>query len=100
MVTLISICNDGVIGTMGMRATAIPYRQNIESALEAGEQVTVDFSFLQVTQSFIDELLGNIILRKGMDVLKKLDFKNCNKDVQSIIRFVVTDRARQWQTVA
>lgn len=100
MVTLINIHNDGVVGTMGMRATAIPYRKNIEKALDAGEEVTVDFSSLQVTQSFVDELLGNIILRKGIDIVKKLNFKNCSNEVQGIIRFVITDRAKQWQCTA
>jgi len=86
--------NDSV-KTFGIRASAVPYRDQVEQALDASQSVTIDFCGHEATQSFVDELIGSLILRRGRDVIAKLIFENCPAEVKGIIRFVVKDRVSQ-----
>lgn len=83
---------------IGMRSSAIPLRQMIEDTLLVGAEVAIDFSGVEVTQSFVDELIGALILRKGPQVMSKMILKGCSRTTQGIVRFVVTDRAKQHLT--
>jgi hypothetical protein len=80
----------------GMRSAAIPIRNQAEAALAQGGDVVLDFAGVAVTQSFIDELVGSLILRGGPEVLQRIVFKNCSDDTRAIIEFVATDRADQF----
>ncbi|EKQ5877261.1 STAS-like domain-containing protein [Pseudomonas aeruginosa] len=91
--------NDGV-RTFGIRATAEPYRQQVEEALQEAGSVTIDFGGYEATQSFVDQLIGSLMLRHGREVLSKLVFENCSPEVKGIIRFVVKDRAGQLASSA
>ncbi|MDN6857291.1 MULTISPECIES: STAS-like domain-containing protein [unclassified Pseudomonas] len=86
------------IRTLGMRATATPFRMEIERHLKLGEAISIDFSNKDATQSFVDELVGALILKHGRTVLAQLTFKNCSDDLKSIIRFVINDRVTQVET--
>lgn len=81
---------------MGMRSSAVPIRLQIEQALGTGQEVVVNFSGVAVTQSFVDELLGALILRDGPSVLQKIILKGCSEETRGIIRFVASDRAEQF----
>ncbi len=81
---------------VGARATAMPVREQVEEMLARGSEVVFDFATVEVTQSFIDELVGALILRRGPDVLDRLIFKNCSDDVRAIIEFVAADRCDQY----
>lgn len=80
---------------IGMRPSAVPLRKMIETSLAVGEEVAIDFSGVEVTQSFVDELIGAVILRSGVNIMSKVVLKGCSANTQGIIRFVVSDRARQ-----
>ncbi len=41
------------------------------------------------TQSFVHALLSDVLQKNGPEVLKRLEFKNCNKSVRSIIATVI-----------
>jgi hypothetical protein len=82
----------------GMRHAAVPERQRIEGFLAQGFEVVVDFAGAAVTQSFIDELIGRLVLEQGPDVLQRLVFKNCTDDTRAILRFVAADRLDQYLT--
>ncbi|WP_347505206.1 STAS-like domain-containing protein [Pseudomonas anguilliseptica] len=90
---------DGV-RTFGIRATAVPYREQVEQGLVADKSVVIDFGGYEATQSFIDELVGSLMLRYGRQVIEKLVFENCPAEVKGIIRFVVRDRAQQLSKAA
>ncbi len=81
---------------IGARASALPLRHNAEEILAQGQQVVFDFSSVEVTQSFIDELVGGMILRQGPELLSRIVFKTCSDNVRAIIRFVVSDRCEQY----
>lgn len=81
---------------IGTRATAATIRENVEVALAHGYEVVFDFSGIEVTQSFVDELIGALVLRIGPDVLRQIVFKSCSDDVRSVIEFVATDRCDQY----
>ena len=78
------------------RVVARPLRQRVEDMLRDGREVVLNFKGIQVTQSFVDELLGVLILKKGPGILQQLIFKDCSDDVEAIIRFVAADRSDQY----
>ena len=85
------------LGSMiGMRSSALPIRQQIEQALGAGHEVAIDFTGIAVTQSFVDELLGALILRDGPGIMQRIILKGCSEETRGIIRFVASDRADQF----
>ena len=75
----------------GNKDTAREIRlQQILPALERGERVVLDFSGIgSATQSFVHALISDVIRKKGVDVLDRVDFKNCNEVVQKVIQIVV-----------
>lgn len=85
---------------MGMRKSALPLRGSIEAALARGEDITVDFSGVEATQSFVDELIGVLVARLGPTILSQIAFKGCSQSVKGVISFVVADRARDFQRAA
>lgn len=80
----------------GVRFAAVPARERAEEILASGQEVVFDFAGIEVTQSFVDELVGYLILRDGPDLLDRIVFKNCSDDARAIIEFVVADRADQY----
>lgn len=81
---------------IGMRSSAIPIRLQIQQALDARQEVVINFTGVAVTQSFIDELLGALILRNGPSIMQRIILKGCSEETRGIIRFVVSDRAQQF----
>ncbi len=81
---------------IGTRATAATLREQVEIALAQGNEVVFDFSGVEATQSFVDELIGALILRRGPDILNRLIFKSCSDDVRAVIEFVAADRCDQY----
>lgn len=82
---------------IGARETAVQLRLPVEETLAAGGDVVFDFSGVEVTQSFVDALIGVLVLKRGPDVLNQLVFKSCSDDVRAIIEFVAADRADQYR---
>src|SRR3989338_133319 len=59
-------------------------------ALNDGNTVVLDFKRVSsTTQSFIHALISDVIRTKGVDVLDKMLFKNCNEVVKAVIEIVV-----------
>lgn len=82
---------------VGSRLAAAPLREELEIALaQYGAEVILDFSGITATQSFVDELVGVLVLRHGSDVLDRIIFKGCSDDVRAIIEFVAADRCDQY----
>lgn len=81
---------------IGMRSSAVPIRKSIEQALDNGQDVVVNFTGVEVTQSFVDELLGALILREGPEIMQRLILKGCSDQTRGIVRFVAADRAEQF----
>jgi len=81
---------------VGPRLSAAPVREKIEIALAQGVEVVLDFSGVEATQSFIDGLIGVLVLQHGPDVLSHLVFKSCSDDVKAILQFVAADRSDQY----
>ena len=54
------------------------------------EEVTFDFDREDgETQSFIHALISDLIRKKGIQILDKIFFKNCNETIKEIINIVV-----------
>lgn len=80
----------------GSRSRAAECREEIERALARGLPVELDFDGVEATQSFVDELVGVLVLRRGPAVLQQLKFRRCSDNIKAIIRFVAADRAEQF----
>jgi hypothetical protein len=96
MTTQIALQQHAVGRMMGMRSSAAPIRKTIEHALNEGQEVIVNFTGVEVTQSFVDELLGALILREGPGIMQRLILKGCSEQTRGIVKFVATDRAEQF----
>ena len=86
---------DRCVGDM-LVLTGNAYQLRSGGGLAQGFEVVVDFAGAAVTQSFVDELVGRLILERGPEVLQRIVFKNCSDDARAIIRFVAADRADQY----
>lgn len=81
---------------VGPRLSAASLKDEIEVALADGAEVVLDFSGVEATQSFIDGLVGTLILQSGPDILARMVFKSCSDDVRAILEFVAADRCDQY----
>lgn len=64
--------------------------QRVLPALEAGEEVTLDFAAVRyVTQSYVHALIGESLKRFDEAALDLLEFKNCSPSVRSVVELVV-----------
>lgn len=99
--TTVKVNSDPAIFTMGTRSAAVPLRQQVESALRnTGADICLDFDGVTVTQGYMDELLGVLILRYGPSLLERIAFKACSTDVQAVIQFVATTRAQDYKELS
>jgi hypothetical protein len=80
----------------GTRFVGQQMRAELEALLDRHENVEVDFTGLNATQSFIDEMIGVLVLRYGPAILQRLSFKGCNEDIQTILHFVVSSRLADY----
>ncbi len=93
---LLSAYNQAKAHFLGTRYSARSLRQNLESALADYDEITLDFDSIAVTQSFIDELLGVLVLKNGPEIVRRMIFRGCSKDVKEIIRFVIGSRTSDY----
>ncbi len=57
--------------------------------LDAEENLALNFSKVEsATQSFIHALISEVIRQKGVQVLERIYFKECNETIKIIIRTV------------
>lgn len=83
---------------LGSRFRARELRDELEALLSKVDEVVLDFTgMMSATQSFIDELLGVLILKHGPDITQRLVFKGCANDIKEIISFVVSTRTEDYQ---
>lgn len=64
--------------------------EQIIPALDAGDQITIDFSAVKsITQSYANALIGEGLKKHGLPALELIEFKGCTEKVQAIIGLVV-----------
>jgi hypothetical protein len=75
---------------LGSRFAGRELREQIEPALATG--IALDFAGVQsVTDSFLDEFLGMLIVRRGPGVLRSLVFTGCDRNTEAAIRFALEE---------
>jgi hypothetical protein len=58
--------------------------------LDDNQEVILDFENIKsATQSFIHALISDLIRKKGIQILDKVYFKNCNETIKKIIEIVI-----------
>jgi len=77
---------------IGSRFTGKDVREQVTTLLASGRPVGIDFSGVQsVNDSFLDEMLGMLIVHRGPSVLRSLVFMHCDKPIEEAIRFSVEE---------
>lgn len=99
MKTVIYLKDSAHNNFIGSRYSGRPLREKLETILmaESDDEVVLDFQGVFVTQSFIDEFIGALVLKPGPDILRQLVFKNCSVDVKSILNFVTSSRIKDYR---
>lgn len=80
---------------LGTREIALPIRDLVDAELQGEGSVVLDFGSTNPTQSFVDELVGVLVIEHGPEVLGRLVMRNCSEDTKAILHFVVGDRLQQ-----
>src|ERR1700722_12637328 len=96
--TLAIASETGPADVLGTRYSALTIRENIEQRLEDCQTIQIDFEGVFVTQSFVDELFGPMILRMGPAVLQRLTFSGCNEETKSILSLVFASRLQDFSS--
>jgi len=76
-------------------------REKHETLLASTSELNIDLSFSgtkSTTPSFIDELVGVLVLRHGPDIVWRLIFKGCAESIKDIWSFVVVSRTDDFLT--
>jgi len=81
----------------GSRHTGAIIRAELEGMLDHDFPVFMDFSGVEATQSFIDEVVGVLILKHGPNILKRVHFKGCSEELRAVIKFVVISRTNDYK---
>jgi len=96
--TLAIASNNESVNVLGTRYSAIALRERITRQLESCQTVQIDFVGVFVTQSFVDELFGPLILRMGPSVIERLTFSGCGEDTRSILSLVFASRLQDYSS--
>lgn len=83
--------------SLGTRFLGEEARKLIETHLNQGESLLIDFSGVtSITHSFADEVFGELVCTLGLDRFKEvIRFVGVNEDSRAIIRFVISERLGQ-----
>lgn len=76
----------------GSRFEARKFRRSIDSTLIYADRVVVDFKGANVTTSFVDELLGALVLKYGERFPDRVGFRNCSAEARAMIEYVFAAR--------
>ncbi len=77
------------------RFVAMPLRRELEEFLRDHDEIIISFKNIpDATQSWVDELIGKLVLREGKLLLERVQFQNCTENLQELIKFVVADRIK------
>jgi hypothetical protein len=91
---------DGTVKFLGSRYAARPYRHAVSSCLTYEAEVCIDFGGVAVGTSFIDELVGGLIVAHGSRIVDRLVFENCDPNTRGLLQFVVATRLAEQARVA
>ena len=71
--------------------------EEVQRLLASADEVVLDFTGMKsATQSFVDELVGVLVLKHGPDIVQRLVFKGCAEDIKEILGFVVSSRSEDF----
>jgi hypothetical protein len=88
----------GSVNVLGTRHSAIDLRKRVALQLDVCQTIEISFEGVDVTQSFVDELFGPLILRMGPRVLERFAFSGCNDEARAILKLVFASRLRDFSS--
>jgi hypothetical protein len=96
MLSEINLATQGT-NFFGTRFLGRGLREKLEALLSEDEgkrEVCIDFANLGVTQSFLDEFLGVLVVSKGSDLVDRVAFAGCTSETRALLEFVIGSRLR------
>jgi hypothetical protein len=97
MTCVLAIAPEGdSVSVLGTRHSAIRLRERVTKQLETCATVQISFDGVEVTQAFIDELFGPLILRMGPLVLDRFMFSGCSDEAKAILQLVFASRLQDF----
>ena len=85
---------------LGSRYVGRNVRLELERLLREHEEVRLDFSKVEGTQSFVDELVGVLFAKIGPELTTRIVFSGCSPDVKAILQFVISSRLQDYRRLA
>lgn len=82
--------------TLWDRQKAINIRNTLNWELSIpGHKIVVDFGWdIVITQSFLDELFGVLVMDEGKEILDRFSFQNISEKNKSVLKFVIGFRLK------
>lgn len=77
---------------LGTRYLGRQLRIQLETLLETPGDVRIGFDQVGVTQSFLDEFIGVIVVREGQALVDRLVFVGCSPDIRALLELVIGAR--------
>src|SRR5690349_2335936 len=89
--------NVGLLKNAATRPVAAQKRAELLLALSRGESVSINFDEItRVTPSFVDELLGKLVMEIGLEEFsKRIVLSGVTEPISNLISTVLAGRAKQ-----
>jgi len=87
----------------GTRFLGRGLREKLEAFLSEDEgkrEVRIDFANLGVTQSFLDEFLGVLVVSQGQEIVDRIAFAHCTTETRALLEFVIGSRLSDRERLA
>lgn len=82
----------GEVPFYGTRFLGRGLRERLEVLLSSDGEIRVDFAHAGVTQSFLDEFLGVLVVSVGQPLVDRLIFAGCTRETRALLEFVIGAR--------
>jgi hypothetical protein len=77
---------------LGTRYLGRELRMRLERLLDTPGDVRIRFGQIGVTQSFLDEFIGVLVVRYGQTLVDRLVFVGCSRDAEALLELVIGAR--------
>jgi hypothetical protein len=85
---------------LGTRFLGRELRLQLERLLELPGDIRIQFDQIGVTQSFLDEFVGVLVVGRGQPLIDRLIFVGCSRDAQALLELVIGARLEDHERLS
>jgi hypothetical protein len=85
---------------LGTRFLGRGLRAQLEKLLDVPGDVRINFGHIGVTQSFLDEFVGVLVVRSGQPLIDRLIFAECSRDARALLELVIGARLEDHERLS